>query len=145
MMADDPDHPVVLVSNRQGAAVDEPDLIALARRTLRGEGAERAELSVSFVEEAEMADLHLRYMGEEGPTDVLSFPLDGEDDDVRVLGDVVIAPALAARNRPDAAADEVRLLLVHGILHLLGYDHEADDERARMWARQERYSGVRMP
>jgi probable rRNA maturation factor len=147
MMADDPDQPVVLVSNRQTAPVDEPDLVALARSTLRGEGVERAELSVSFVDENEMADLHLRYVGEEGPTDVLSFPLDGDDGDgdERVLGDVVIAPAVAARNRPDAAESEVRLLLVHGILHLLGYDHEADDERARMWARQERYSGVRMP
>ena len=146
MMADDLDHPVILVSNRQGAPFDEPDLVALARSTLSGEGVERAELSLSFVEEAEMAELHLRYMGEEGPTDVLSFPLDGEDaGDARVLGDVVIAPAVAARNRPDAAEDEVRLLLVHGILHLLGYDHEDADERARMWARQERYSGVRMP
>jgi probable rRNA maturation factor len=145
-MADDPEDPVVLISNRQAGPVDELDLVALARGTLRGEGVARSELSVSFVEDDEMADLHLRYMGEAGPTDVLSFPLDADDDgDVRVLGDVVIAPAVAARNRPEAAEDEMRLLLVHGILHLLGYDHEEDDERARMWARQERYSGVRMP
>ena len=145
-MADDPEDPVVLISNRQARPVDEPDLVALARGTLRGEGVARSELSVSFVDEDEMADLHLRYMGEAGPTDVLSFPLDADDDgDVRVLGDVVIAPAVAKRNRPEAAEEEMRLLLVHGILHLLGYDHEEDDERARMWARQERYSGVRMP
>ena len=145
-MADDPEHPMILISNRQAGPVDEPDLIALACGTLLGEGVARSELSVSFVEEDEMADLHLRYMGEAGPTDVLSFPLDADDEgDVRVLGDVVIAPAVAVRNRPDASDDEMRLLLVHGILHLLGYDHEEDDERARMWARQERYSGVRMP
>jgi probable rRNA maturation factor len=60
---------------------------------------------------------------------------------VRLLGDVVVAPAFAARTRPDVAA-ELRLLVVHGILHLLGYDHEEDAERAEMWARQERYSGV---
>jgi probable rRNA maturation factor len=85
-------------------------------------------------------------MGEEGPTDVLSFPLDDADGGgVRLLGDVVIAPAVAARNHPDDPQAEIRLLLVHGILHVLGYDHEEDDERAEMWARQERYSGVRVP
>jgi len=85
-------------------------------------------------------------MDEPGPTDVLSFPLDDVDEDgVRLLGDVVIAPAVAARNNPEDPSAELRLLLVHGILHLLGYDHEADAEKAEMWARQERYSGVRAP
>ena len=110
-----------------------------------GEGVERSELSVSFVTEEEIANLHERYMREEGPTDVLSFPLDDDgrgDDGLHVLGDVVIAPSVAARNRPDDPASEIRLLLVHGILHLLGHDHMDDDERAEMWARQERYSGV---
>jgi probable rRNA maturation factor len=101
---------------------------------------------VSFVDEAEIEDLHVRYMDEPGPTDVLSFPLDDVDEDgVRLLGDVVIAPAVAARNNPEDPSAELRLLLVHGILHLLGYDHEADAEKAEMWARQERYSGVRAP
>ena len=101
---------------------------------------------MSFVDETEMADLHVRYMGEEGPTDVLSFPLDELDDrGVRLLGDVVVAPAVAARNNPDDPAGEMRVLLVHGILHVLGYDHEEDVDRAEMWARQERYSGVRVP
>jgi probable rRNA maturation factor len=95
-----------------------------------------------------MADLHERYMHEPGPTDVLSFPLDEDDrteDGRRVLGDVVIAPAVAATNNPADPTAEVQLLLVHGILHLLGYDHEEDGERAEMWARQERYSGVKVP
>jgi len=134
-------HPAVLVSNRQDLPLDEGALIALARATLVGEGLPDAELSVSFVNEAEMADLHVRYMDEEGPTDVLSFAQDEDG----LLGDVVICPAVAARNdlaHPDA---ELRLLLVHGILHLLGHDHEADEEKARMWALQERYSGVVAP
>jgi probable rRNA maturation factor len=107
------------------------------------EGVGDAELSVSFVTAREMADLHLRYLGEEGPTDVLSFPLDeeGEGESHRILGDVVICPEYVRRNNPELEA-ELRLLLVHGILHLLGYDHEEDEERAEMWARQERYSGV---
>ncbi|MGH2577577.1 MAG: rRNA maturation RNase YbeY, partial [Actinomycetota bacterium] len=76
---------------------------------------------------------------------VLSFPLDDiGDDGERVLGDVVIAPAVAAANRPEDPASELRLLLAHGILHLLGHDHQHKDERAAMWAKQERYTGVRV-
>jgi probable rRNA maturation factor len=138
--------PAVLVSDRQGTAVDADGLAELARRTLRAEGIEDAELSLSFVDEAEIEDLHVRYLHEPGPTDVLSFPLDGEDDrGVRVLGDVVIAPAVAARNNPADPAGELRLLVVHGVLHLLGYDHEEDAERAEMWSRQTAYSGVPSP
>jgi probable rRNA maturation factor len=145
-MSDDPGQPEILVSDRQTAPVDLEGLVDLARATLLGEGMGRVELSVSFVEDAEMEELHVRYMDEAGPTDVLSFPLDDEEHDgVRVLGDVVIAPAVAARNSPEDPAAELRLLLVHGILHVLGYDHETPDERAEMWARQERYSGVRTP
>jgi probable rRNA maturation factor len=141
----DPGHPAVLISNRQAMPLDEPALIELARTTLMGEGMRRVELSVSFVGEDEIEDLHVRYMHEPGPTDVLSFPMDDEVEGVRVLGDVVIAPSVAARNNPGDPAAELRLLLAHGILHLLGYDHEADAEKAEMWARQERYSGVRAP
>ena len=125
---------------------DQPPLIALARATLLGEGIADAELSISLVTEDEIAGLHERYLHEAGPTDVLSFPLDAEagEDGLRQVGDVVIAPAVAARNNPDDPAAELRLLLVHGILHLLGHDHMDDAKRAEMWARQERYSGVRV-
>jgi probable rRNA maturation factor len=143
---DDGEQPRVLISNRQDEAVDEEGLRALARDTLRAEGIERAELSVSFVDQAEIAGLHERFMDEPGPTDVLSFPFDDVDEDgVRLLGDVVVAPTEAAKNNPTDPASELRLLLVHGILHLLGYDHEEDGARTRMWERQERYSGVRAP
>ncbi|MEP6973137.1 MAG: rRNA maturation RNase YbeY [Actinomycetota bacterium] len=145
-MSDDDSHPAILISNRQSLPVDEDGLTTLARETLVAEGrAHQVELSVSFVDETEMAELHVRYMDEEGPTDVLSFPLDEVDDrGVRLLGDVVVAPSVAARNNPDDPAGEMRLLLVHGILHVLGYDHEEEDERAAMWTRQERYSGIRV-
>jgi probable rRNA maturation factor len=147
MSDDDGSHPAVLISNRQSMSVDEEGLTALAQQTLAGEGLTGpVELSVSLVDDAEMADLHVRYMDEEGPTDVLSFPLDEVDDrGVRLLGDVIVAPSVAARNNPGDPGGEVRLLLVHGILHVVGYDHEEDAERAEMWARQERYSGVRVP
>jgi probable rRNA maturation factor len=145
-MTDDPGQPQILVSDRQTLPVDEAGLVDLARTTLLGEGLLAVELSVSFVDDAEMEELHVRYLNEAGPTDVLSFPLDEEEHHgVRVLGDVVMAPAVAARNNPQDPAAELRLLLVHGILHVLGYDHETADERAAMWARQERYSGVRTP
>jgi probable rRNA maturation factor len=145
-MTDDPGQPAILVSDRQSLPVDEPGLVELARQTLRAEGYDRVELSLSFVDDDEMEALHVRYMDEPGPTDVLSFPMDDrEHDGVRVLGDVVIAPTVAARNNPDDPPGELRLLLVHGILHILGYDHETEDERAEMWSRQERHSGVRTP
>lgn len=144
---DDGEHrPRILVSNRQPSKIDEEGLVRLAAECLAGEGAGACELSVSFVTAEEMAELHLRYMDEEGPTDVLSFPLDDVDEDgVRILGDVVIAPEVAAANNPADPGVELRLLLVHGILHLLGHDHEEKDERAEMWALQERYTGVRVP
>jgi probable rRNA maturation factor len=126
----------VLVSNRQESPVDEVTLAALAERTLAAEGRPDVELSLSFVGDDEMADLHVRYLDEPGPTDVLSFPMDEDG----LLGDVVVCPAEAARNNTDVAA-ELRLLVVHGVLHLLGYDHEADDDRRAMWAKQDAYVG----
>jgi probable rRNA maturation factor len=147
MRDDDPGGPpTVLLSNRQAVPVDEDALRALAQAALEGEGLRECELSVSFVDEKEMSDLHATYMHEPGPTDVLSFPIDDTGPDgTRVLGDVVIAPAVAAAQNPTDVAGEMRLLLVHGILHLLGYDHEEETGRAAMWSRQERYSGVVSP
>jgi probable rRNA maturation factor len=138
-MSDEADSPTVLVSDRQAMAVDEAALVELAIRTLAEEGAGAVELSISFVEPGEMATLHARYLGEEGATDVLSFTMDEEG----LLGDVVICPEVAAGQNADITS-EIRLLVVHGILHLLGYDHQEDEERRAMWERQERYSGVRL-
>src|SRR5439155_2238315 len=123
---------VVLVSNRQSMDVDEDGLSALAERTLRSEGRRHGELSISFVTSEEMEALHRRFMDEPGPTDVLAFPLDEDD----LLGDVVVCPEVAAANNPDVAA-EMRLLVVHGVLHLLGYDHEEYSERRAMRAKQQ--------
>jgi probable rRNA maturation factor len=132
----------VLASNRQDVRVDEDALAGLATAVLRGEGVKAFELSISFVDTDEMTELHDQYLGEPVPTDVLSFALDDVDGDgIRLLGDVVICPAYAANNNDDLAA-ELRLLIVHGVLHLLGHDHEDETQRAEMWARQERYSGI---
>ena len=145
-MADGRHTPRVLVDDRQGAPVDVEGLTRLAEVALAGQGAEHSELSVSFVTDEEIADLHRRYMNEEGPTDVLSFPLGEVDEDgARILGDVVISPSAAGRNNPSDQPSELRLLLVHGILHLLGHDHEDEIDRAAMWTLQERYTGVSVP
>jgi probable rRNA maturation factor len=145
----DGDHrlPRILVDDRQEAGLPTDALVALAIETLNGEGIAASELSLSFVTEDEIAGLHERYLDEPGPTDVLSFPLDEGDvdeDGVRILGDVVIAPAVAERNNPQDRDGELRLLVVHGILHLLGHDHLLDAEKDAMWAKQERYAGVRV-
>ena len=148
-MADDGHtDPRILVDDRQSSPLPLAALSELASSTLLAEGAAASELSLSFVTEEEIAELHERYMDEPGPTDVLSFPLDPDDvdeDGVRVLGDVVIAPSVAERSRPEDRDAELRLLVVHGILHLLGHDHHEHDQRAAMWAKQERYTGVRVP
>jgi probable rRNA maturation factor len=133
--------PRVLISNRQDLDVDEAALAALAERTLLAEGKASGELSVSFVKRKEMTQLHEKYAGEAGPTDVLAFPLDDEG----LLGDVIVCPDEAQRNNPDDSVGEVRLLVVHGILHLLGYDHEEEEDRRVMWGKQEMYAGVRSP
>lgn len=138
-MTDEGDRPSVVISDRQTVPADHDALADLAKRTLSEEGAGPVELSVSFVSAGEMADLHVKYAGESGPTDVLSFTMDEEG----LLGDVVICPEVAAEQARDLP-EELRLLLVHGILHLLGYDHQEEEERKAMWAQQERYSGVRL-
>jgi probable rRNA maturation factor len=137
----------VLVSDRRQSpatdeiAVDHRALAELARATLAAEGLTQGELSLAFVSPREMEELHRRFMGEDGPTDVLSFPL-GEDG---LIGDVVICPLEARRNNPRHPSAELRLLVTHGVLHLLGYDHEEEQDRREMWIRQERYSGVSAP
>jgi probable rRNA maturation factor len=134
----------------------------LAVDVLDAEGVQgECELSVLFVDELTISDLNERFMGHDGPTDVLSFPIDGEanppgrwpdnggpgpdriDDDLDdlplLLGDVVVCPVVADRNAPTHAGsydDELALLVVHGILHLLGMDHADDTARNAMQARE---------
>jgi probable rRNA maturation factor len=119
---------------------------ALAEEVLLAEG-KRGELSVTFVDETEIADLNVEFMGHEGPTDVLSFPLDVDEvDEIDavpgmpvMLGDVVICPTVAERAAAGHAGtfiDEIALLLVHGILHVLGHDHDAEPRTSLMRTRE---------
>ena len=105
-----------------------------------------AELAILFVDEEAMEKLHIEWMDEPGATDVLSFPMDelrpGNDDkpsDPGLLGDVVICPSVAAAQAVIAkhsTDDEIRWLLSHGILHLLGFDHAEPEEERAMFALQ---------
>jgi probable rRNA maturation factor len=147
------------IANESGVDVDESLLAALARHVLDDMRVHPlAELSVLLVDEPAMTELHVRWMGEEGPTDVLAFPMDelrlpqpgsghsdhgSSDPDAAevLLGDVVICPQVAAAQAAEAGQDvqdEIDLLCTHGILHLLGYDHAEPKEHATMFGLQDR-------
>lgn len=139
----------VEVANESGTAVDEGALARLSRHVLDEVGVHPlAELSVLLVDVTAMERLHVQWMDEPGPTDVLSFPMDelrpGDGTDrpqPGLLGDVVLCPEVAARQAAGgghSVADELDLLCVHGILHLLGYDHAVPDEEREMFALQRR-------
>jgi probable rRNA maturation factor len=147
------------IANESGAALDEAALAGLARHVLDEMRVHPlAELSVLLVDEPAMTELHIRWMGEEGPTDVLAFPMDelrppqpggtqgereapGAAGIPGLLGDVVICPQVAAVQAVTAkhsVSDEIELLCTHGILHLLGYDHADPAEHAAMFGLQDR-------
>ena len=150
------------VANESGITVDEPGLAALARYVLDAMRMHPlAELSVLLVDKGTMADLHQRWLGEPGPTDVLAFPMDelrppppGSDRADRadepgtpqeLLGDVVLCPEVATEQARDAhhpVADELEMLCTHGILHLLGFAHADPDEHATMFGLQDRLLGA---
>jgi len=131
----------VEVNNESGYAVDEAEFAELGRYVLDAMHLHpETELSIMLVEVDVMAELHVRWMDEPGPTDVLSFPMDelrpGREGDVTppgLLGDIVLCPEVAAQQARVAGhstAEELLLLATHGILHLLGYDHaETADEK----------------
>lgn len=100
------------------------------------------DLSISFVGDQEMEELHIKWMDEPGTTDVLSFPMDMPEskDDVVTLGDIVIDPLVAARQAQSAGHStlhETSILVTHGLLHILGYDHADRDEEKIMFELQE--------
>ncbi len=129
--------------------IDHARWAALAEASLGDQGVAGGELNVLFVDEAEMADLHDQHMGGHEPTDVLSFPIDADDLDdplgggqfgETLLGDVVICPRYAERQAAEngvAFDDELALLVVHGVLHILGMDHAEPDEAAEMKAAEQ--------
>ena len=132
------------ISNESGASIDEVEFAALARYVLDQMHVHpQAELSILFVDIPTMTELHVQWMDEPGPTDVLSFPMDelrpgkdGAPSDPGILGDIVVCPDVAieqARTAGHSAQEEMLLLVTHGILPLLGFDHAEPDEREVMF------------
>ena len=154
----------VFVADEQAEhAMDVARWAALAREVLDAQGVrDDIEVSLLFVDEPTIAELHERFLGKSGPTDVLAFPIDeeverggrspdeggtgpggglpsDEDDVPLILGDVVVCPTVAAANAREHGVtldDEVALLIVHGLLHLLGMDHLVDEDAEAMEQRE---------
>jgi len=144
------------IANESGVVVDEPSLVAVARHALDEMGVSpMAELSMLLIDVEHMSELNQRWMDSSGPTDVLAFPMDEFDaergpghvpghvpgNSPALLGDVVLCPVVAkqqARQAGHGMADELHLLTVHGVLHLLGYDHADPEEEREMFALQNR-------
>ena len=138
------------VNNESGWDFDEQSVLDAARYALqRMRIHPLSELSLIAVDAAAMEQLHLQWMDLPGPTDVMSFPMDelrppGKDDDEPpqgLLGDIVLCPEVAKRQGEQASSrhsmdEELQLLTVHGVLHLLGYDHEETAERTEMFGLQ---------
>jgi probable rRNA maturation factor len=137
----------VEVTNESGVDLElewVSDLIGFALARLRV--SPEADVAVIFVDEAAMEQLHIQWMMEPGPTDVLSFPMDelrpgrpGEPIVTGILGDIVVCPTVAEKQAVAAghsAVDEMKLLTVHGLLHLLGFDHADEDEEKEMFGLQ---------
>ncbi|WP_181779260.1 rRNA maturation RNase YbeY [Pseudonocardia pini] len=140
------------VVNESGVAVDESLIVSVARYALdRMRVSPAVELAITAVTLEAMSELHERWMEEPGPTDVMAFPMDDIVEDTRrpdapdigpaLLGDVILCPAFAKDQAVQAGhtlADELHLLTVHGVLHLLGYDHHEPEEEREMFGLQNR-------
>jgi probable rRNA maturation factor len=137
------------VSNESGMDVSETELISVAKFVIEKMDVNpAAELSMLLLDTAAMADLHMRWMDLPGPTDVMSFPMDELEPGGRpdapepgpsMLGDLVLCPEFAAKGAEAAGhslGHELALLTVHGVLHLLGYDHAEPDEEKEMFELQ---------
>ncbi len=135
------------ILDESGHGLDVSQLSRLARFVMdRMRVHPLAELCIKAVDEPTIAQLNQQWMDKEGPTDVLAFPMDelrpglvDAEPEEGVLGDLVLCPAVAARQAETAGhseTDEVELLTVHGILHLLGYDHAEPDEHREMFGLQ---------
>src|SRR5690349_4531543 len=134
---------MIEIVNEAGYDVDAARLQAAAALVLaRHEGDSDADLTIAITDDESITDLNRQYRGTDAPTDVLSFPMDATAMPVNntYLGDLVIAYPYAsaqAQREGHALPDSLTVLVVHGTLHLLGYDHDTPEHRADMWAAQE--------
>lgn len=123
--------------------ISEAQVRKLVERTLRVERVSNAMVSVAFVGPVAIAKLNKTYLRHDGPTDVISFGMGREAKGMPAVGDIYICPAVAranAKRNGVAISEELARLVVHGTLHVAGYDHPEDESRvkSKMWKRQER-------
>ena len=122
---------IIVQSRERKKRIKIKDVRSWAKKVLEQLGIRRGELSVLLVDDDEIRQLNLKYLGRDRPTNVMAFPMDGPDP--KILGDVVISTETAQRESQElgiGTEEYIALLLIHGILHLLGYDHERDEEEA---------------
>lgn len=142
MMATDMTTPIieVAVSNTQGhLAIDAGWLEGLVRRVLRGEAVEQAEISIALVDDRQIHEVNRRHLGHDWPTDVISFPL-SEPGESALVGELVVSAEMAAATARRAGADpmaELALYVVHGLLHLCGFDDHSSEDRQQMRRRED--------
>ena len=135
---------MIEIENRSGQLAPESEVLKLMEFSIRELGLNpECELTLAFIDDEEMAQLHEKWMDIPGTTDVMSFPMDElrpKDPEPGILGDIVISP-LVARVQADKAGHsyehEVKILAAHGLLHLLGYDHQEPEAERTMFALQE--------
>jgi probable rRNA maturation factor len=132
---------MIEIVNDAGYDVDEARLQEVAALVLaRHEGNTESDVTIAITDDESITELNRQYRDVDGPTDVLSFPMDAMPGDVPYLGDLVIAYPYAsaqAAREGHTLDDSLTLLVVHGMLHLLGYDHDTPERRADMWTAQE--------
>ena len=133
------------IANNSGIACNEDEIVDVAAFALDKMGIHPdSDLGITLVDEDEITKLHVQWMNLPGPTDVLSFPMDelkpfSASDGPGIVGDIVICPQFAAKQAVShSVADEISLLTVHGVLHLLGFDHVEEEEHKVMFGLQDK-------
>ena len=135
---------MIEIENRSGQLAPEAEVLTLMEKSIKELGLHpECELTVAFIDDKEMEELHIKWMDLPGSTDVMSFPMDElrpNDPEPGILGDIVISPVFARAQAEKAGHSfehEIKILAAHGLLHLLGYDHQELDEEKIMFALQE--------
>jgi probable rRNA maturation factor len=133
------------IANNSGIECNEDQIVDVAAFALDKMGIHpESDLGITLVDEDEITKLHIQWMNLPGPTDVLSFPMDqlkpfSASDGPGIIGDIVICPQFAAKQAVNhSTADEISLLTVHGVLHLLGFDHVEEEEHKVMFGIQDK-------
>lgn len=128
---------VSVLSDQSDLSIESDQVISLVSCVLENEGCRCDEIAIHFVSEEKITELHTIFFDDPTPTDCITFPIDQEEDEegYRLLGEVFVSPAAALSYTKESGADsyeELSLYIIHGLLHLLGYDDQSSAERKKM-------------